>query len=174
MTQHFPRPKLLAGQCLRMRPICSSDLEPLGIAASDPRIWDQHPTTDRHTPAGFATWFERALAERALVVEDAQTDVLIGSSRYYDWQPESRAVAIGHTFSVRRCWGGVYNTEMKRLMLDHAFQHVDTVWFHVAVGNHRSRRAMEKIGGVWDHDGVLEGLPYHYMRIDRPQSLRQA
>ena len=33
-------------------------------------------------------------------------------------------------------------------MLDHAFGFVDTVVFWVGEGNSRSRRAMEKIGGV--------------------------
>jgi len=37
---------------------------------------------------------------------------------------------------------------MKRLMLDHAFQFVDRVLFLVGPQNLRSRRAVEKIGGV--------------------------
>ena len=41
-----------------------------------------------------------------------------------------------------------HNAEMKRLMLDHAFRFVDTVIFLVGPQNHRSRRAVEKIGGV--------------------------
>ncbi|WP_248807317.1 GNAT family N-acetyltransferase [Pseudomonas sp. MWU13-2100] len=36
-------------------------------------------------------------------------------------------------------------------MLKHAFQWVDTVWFHVASQNIRSQRAMEKIGGKLSH-----------------------
>ncbi len=38
-------------------------------------------------------------------------------------------------------------------MLDHAFRYVDTVVFWVGAKNTRSRRAMEKIGGVL-RDGV--------------------
>ena len=37
---------------------------------------------------------------------------------------------------------------MKRLMLDHAFQSVESVIFLIATTNRRSRRALEKIGGV--------------------------
>jgi hypothetical protein len=37
---------------------------------------------------------------------------------------------------------------MKRLMLGHAFRFVDRVVFLVGVNNGRSRRAVEKIGGV--------------------------
>ena len=41
-----------------------------------------------------------------------------------------------------------FNRELKRLMLGHAFTLVDSVWFVVGASNWRSRRAMEKIGGV--------------------------
>jgi len=33
-------------------------------------------------------------------------------------------------------------------MLDHAFRFVDRVVFHVGANNLRSRRAMEKLGGI--------------------------
>ena len=35
--------------------------------------------------------------------------------------PAKREVAIGYTFLVRACWGGVTNGEMKKLMLDHIY-----------------------------------------------------
>ena len=35
---------------------------------------------------------------------------------------------------------------MKKLMLEHAFRHVESVFFHVGESNARSRKAMEKIG----------------------------
>ena len=37
---------------------------------------------------------------------------------------------------------------MKRLLLEHAFQFVDRVVFVIGERNIRSRRALEKIGGV--------------------------
>ena len=55
---------------------------------------------------------------------------------------------IGWTFLARSHWGGVYNGEMKRLMLSHAFKFVDNVLFFVGSTNLRSQRAVEKIGGV--------------------------
>jgi len=59
-------------------------------------------------------------------------------------------VEIGWTFLARSHWGGLYNGEMKRLMLQHAFRFVDSVLFLVGPDNHRSQRAVEKIGGVRD------------------------
>ena len=37
-------------------------------------------------------------------------------------------------------------------MLQHAFQYVETVWFHVGEQNKRSQRAMEKIGARLSHE----------------------
>jgi RimJ/RimL family protein N-acetyltransferase len=70
------------------------------------------------------------------------------SSRYHEHDAERREVEIGWTFLVRKHWGGHTNREIKRLMLHHAFTFVDTVVFLVGEQNLRSRRAMEKIGGV--------------------------
>ena len=79
---------------------------------------------------------------------DAPTREVIGTSRYHDYDPVRSEVEIGWTFLARRCWGGTYNGELKRLMLDHAFRFVETVLFVVAPGNIRSQRAVEKLGAV--------------------------
>ena len=49
---------------------------------------------------------------------------------------------------TRSPWGGIYNREMKQLMLRHAFQFVNSVVLLVGPQNLRSQRAVEKIGGV--------------------------
>ena len=72
---------------------------------------------------------------------------IIGSSRYF-WHGPSRANLIGWTFLAHVYWGGNYDGEIKRLMLDHAFTFVDHVIFLVWTTNPRSRKAIEKIGGI--------------------------
>ena len=42
--------------------------------------------------------------------------------------------------------GGAANWEMKSLMLDHAFQYMDAVWFHIGTDNIRSQKATAKLG----------------------------
>ena len=79
---------------------------------------------------------------------DRQTQTLIGSSRYFGLDKERSEIEIGWTFLARSHWGGKYNREMKRLMLNHAFQFVDVVIFLVGEKNLRSRGALEKIGAV--------------------------
>jgi hypothetical protein len=72
----------------------------------------------------------------------------IGSSRFHGYDEAADEVVVGWTFLARSHWGGQYNGEMKRLMLDHAFRYVGRVVFLIDPANHRSQRAIEKIGVV--------------------------
>jgi RimJ/RimL family protein N-acetyltransferase len=97
----------------------------------------------------FRRFFQGALdSGGAFVVLDAATGAVIGSSRYHAYDPATSQVEIGWTFLARKYWGGRYNAEMKRLMLEHAFRSLDTVVFSVGAQNQRSQRALEKIGAV--------------------------
>jgi RimJ/RimL family protein N-acetyltransferase len=169
---YFDLQPRLQGQTLSLRPMTAADLEPLWQVSSDLLVWEQHPEPARATREVFEQFFSSGLASAgALVVVDNAGQV-IGSSRYYDWDPQRREVAIGYTFLARMRWGGDANREMKQLMLDHAFRWANTVWFHVAASNQRSRRAMEKIGARLAHEGQrpLHGqmIDFVYYRIDRP------
>lgn len=162
----------LEGPTVRLRPLRAEDLEPLYAAAADPLIWEQHPDPLRYQREVFeGRYFASALASgTALVILDKATGQMIGSSRYYDLDPDKREVAIGFTFLARSHWGGGTNRELKRLMLDHAFGWARAVWFHAGVNNHRSRRALEKIGAHYSHEEarVTLGVPNvsaHY-RLD--------
>ena len=93
--------------------------------------------------------FADALASGgALVVIDRTTDQIIGSSRYNLPDPASGRAEIGWSYLARSYWGGSWNAVVKDLLLTHAFRFVDTVYFRVGEDNLRSRRAVEKIGGI--------------------------
>ncbi|HET7041734.1 MAG TPA: GNAT family N-acetyltransferase, partial [Gemmatimonadales bacterium] len=127
------------------------DWDALYAAAADPRIWEQHPDSDRWQEPVFRDFFQGALDSRgAFVAIDRADGRIIGSSRYFGYDPAARVVEIGWSFLERKYWGGRYNGEMKRLMLEHAFPWVDRVLFIIGPDNVRSRRAVEKIGGVFD------------------------
>lgn len=145
-----PQPVLM-GALVSIRPLKADDLEALWSVASDPLIWEQHPAKERAEAAGFRAFFAESLATGgALVVHDAATGTVIGSSRYHGYNETAREVEIGWTFLARAYWGGHTNGELKKLMLDHAFRFVDSVLFLVGPTNFRSQRAVQKIGGKRD------------------------
>ena len=139
----------LVGTLLELRPLGPGDFDALYAVASDPAIWEQHPVPDRYKKEVFEQFFREALESGgAFAVLDRASGRIIGSSRYYGHDDERREIEIGWTFLARAYWGGVYNRELKQLMLRHAFQFVERVIFLVGPRNFRSQRAMEKIGGV--------------------------
>jgi N-acetyltransferase len=139
----------LKGKLVELRPLRPTDFDALYAVASDPAIWEQHPAKERAQPDGFHKFFQEALdSGGALIAHDTRDGKVIGSSRFYGYDRERSEVEIGWTFLARSHWGGRYNGEMKRLMLDHAFRVVDCVIFLVAPENYRSQRAVEKIGGL--------------------------
>ena len=139
----------LTGELLQLRPLRESDFDELFAVASDPLIWEQHPENTRWQEPVFRRFFQGALdSGGALVAIDRKDGRMIGSSRYHGYDAERSQVEIGWTFLARSHWGGQYNGEMKRLMLEHAFRFVERVVFLIGPNNHRSRRAIEKIGGV--------------------------
>ena len=70
---------------------------------------------------------------------------------------------IGYTWLAREALRTGANTEMKRLMLTHAFEvwQVRSVCLHTDVRNQRSRDAVQRIGGTFE--GVLRA---HRLAVD--------
>ena len=97
----------------------------------------------------FRIFFKDALESGgAFVIIDRKTQRIIGSTRFYGYDPEKSEIEIGWTFLARKYWGGRYNAEMKRLLLNHAFKFVESVVFFVGEDNVRSQKAMEKVGAI--------------------------
>lgn len=145
----FDSQPVLTGTLVQLRPLGAEDYDDLYRVAADPLIWEQHPANNRHEEATFQAFFREALSSGgALIALDAETKRVIGSSRFHGYDAARSEVEIGWTFLARSHWGGRYNGEMKRLMLQHAFRFVSSVVFMVGPHNFRSQRAVEKIGGV--------------------------
>jgi RimJ/RimL family protein N-acetyltransferase len=149
MQNEFDFRPTLEGARVTVRPVVPDDWAAMFAAAADPGIWELHPATDRYTEPVFREFFDAAIAcGSAFAFVDRESGKIFGSSRYHGFDPVAGEVEIGWTFLSRDHWGGSYNLEIKQLMLDHAFGSVDTVVFWVGESNLRSRRAMEKVGGV--------------------------
>lgn len=140
---------VLEGEWVRLRPLQAEDFDALYAVASDPEVWALHPMKTRWQRPVFEAFFDSGIKSGgSLIVSDARTGAVIGHSRYSAEFCEPGEIEIGWSFLARSHWGGLYNGEMKRLMLDHIFQYVPQVMFRIGELNLRSRRALEKIGGV--------------------------
>jgi RimJ/RimL family protein N-acetyltransferase len=160
-------------------------LEPLGVrhvpgllkaAAQDPSLYQwvlvpqDEPAMRRHV--------EDALAARAkgiavpFAVVRLADETVIGSTRFHQldyWARPGGAdvpdtCEIGYTWLAREALRTGANTEMKRLMLTHAFEvwRVRSVCLHTDVRNQRSQNAIRRIGGTFE--GVLRS---HRMAVDQ-------
>ncbi len=145
----FELQPVLKGELIELRPLRAEDYDALYAVSSDPLIWEQHPNRERYKEEVFKEFFREALESGGtLVVIDRQDGRIIGTSRFHGYDEEKSEIEIGWTFLARSHWGGVYNGEMKQLMLRHAFRFVANVIFVVGTENFRSQKAVEKIGGV--------------------------
>jgi N-acetyltransferase len=161
MEQQAGRPRkvdrqpTLEGDLVVLRPLQEVDFPALYAIASDPLVWEQHPSKDRTQEAVFRRVFEDTLASKgALAVIDRRDGLVIGTSRFDRYDSTRSQIEIGWTILARSHWGGSYNGEMKRLMLRHASQFVDFVVFRIHSLNLRSQRAVEKLGAIRDGSEV--------------------
>ena len=138
---------ILENDRILLSPLTQDDFEELYLAASDPKIWDQHPNKDRWKRDVFENFFTGAIQSGgAYKIIDKSTSEVIGSTRFYDYNEDERSILIGYTFFKISHWGKGFNHEVKKLMLDYIFEYVDQVDFHIGANNLRSLRSIAKLG----------------------------
>jgi len=139
----------LENKLVKIRPLKQADFGPLYQAASDHSIWEQHQDKQRHTPDGFTKFFKESLHSKgALCILDGTTNEVIGSSRMKIIDEDDKVVEIGWTFLMRKYWGGEYNREVKKMMINHILNGAEKVVFYVDKNNIRSQKALEKLGAL--------------------------
>lgn len=160
-------PTILKGNVIDLIPLEAPHLEELYIAAADKELWQLIPTdcSDKET---FYTTYRFALKEREpgnqypFVIMHKPTQKLIGSTRLFEIYPQDKKLEIGWTWITKEFWGTTVNLECKLLLLTFCFEVLgaNRVQLKTRDTNYRSRKAIEKIGGVFE--GIL--------RKDRIQS----
>jgi RimJ/RimL family protein N-acetyltransferase len=139
----------LQNNLIKAEPLQQEHFDLLYQTASDPFIWEQHPNKNRWQAEEFKNYFTGAIKSGgAFLIRDAQTNEVIGSTRYSDYNEETDTVSIGYTFFKRSHWGKGYNHALKQLMLDHIFQYVDNVQFYIGAVNKRSQISIERLGAI--------------------------
>ncbi|WP_431242416.1 GNAT family N-acetyltransferase [Flavobacterium sp. P21] len=141
------QPDFLENEIIKLIPLEESHFEELYKVASDPLVWEQHPNKNRYERAVFQNFFEGAMESKgAFVILDKTANEIAGSTRFYEYDPENNSIFIGYTFYGRKFWGTGFNSQVKKIMLDYAFQFVEKVQFHIGAENFRSQKAIEKLG----------------------------
>ena len=138
---------ILENETLLLCPLEENDFEALYKAASDPKIWEQHPNKDRWKRDAFMNFFVGALKSGgAYKIIDKTTSEIIGSTRFYDFNESEKSILIGYTFFKVSHWGKGCNHAVKKLMLDYIFEFVASVDFHIGAENHRSLISIDRLG----------------------------
>jgi N-acetyltransferase len=164
---------VLSGTHIRLEPLDDRHVNGLVIAAAaDTALYQWSPVPQGEVEA--SSYVNTALAWRKagsavpFAIVRADDDVVIGSTRFWNlerWSwPEGHprhgddvldACEIGYTWLTRSAIRTAANTEVKLLMLTHAFEiwQMLRVCFHTDARNRRSRAALERIGGKFE--GIL-------------------
>ncbi len=160
-------PTTLTGRLVRLEPLTEEHVDGLHRAVQDGHIhdlWYTSAPSPALTDVDVAT--KRDLADRGQMLPFAirrlADDRLIGVTTFCNPLPAVPAVEIGYTWQAASAHRTGTNTEAKLLMLTHAFESwgCRRVCFRATWFNHQSRRAIERLGAVFEgrirNDRVLK------------------
>ena len=153
-------PVTLTGRQVRLEPLRLEHLPALTAAGADPEIWKWY-SVDGATPEAMRAFVEDGLdglkkgAAVPFTVFEQAGGTIVGSTRFGNLAPAHRRAEIGWTFLAPRCQRTGINTEMKYLMLRHAFEAwgLNRVEFKTDSFNEKSRNALKRIGAT--EEGTL-------------------
>lgn len=160
-------PTVLNSKTISLIPLEEEHLDELYKVAADKELWKLIPT-DCSERAIFFKAYKFSIAERTngkqypFVILHNSSNRLIGSTRLFEIYPADKKLEIGWTWISREFWGSTVNLECKLSLLTFCFETLkaNRVQLKTKDTNFRSRKAIEKIGGVFE--GIL--------RKDRIQS----
>ena len=151
---------VLEGQHVRLEPLTHAHKDALIAAASDGLLWNSDVTVVPSAET-IHNYIEDALrglqsgTELPFVIVRKETGEVAGTTRFYEIQPADRRVAIGYTWLASSAQRTPVNTEVKLLLLEHAFEEWQCVRveFITDVLNEQSRTAILRLGAK--QEGIL-------------------
>jgi RimJ/RimL family protein N-acetyltransferase len=152
------KPVVLKGEGVRLEPLSQDHAQGIynrGRAAAD---WAYMPRSSFIDLADARQWIDEALratAQLPFAIVETDKGKVVGSTRYLNIRPEHRSLEIGWTWLGQQWQRTGVNTEVKQLLLSHAFVRLGCirVEFKTDARNLRSQRALERIGAI--REGVL-------------------
>lgn len=159
-TSDWLTPVTLRGDHVRLEPLSPAHHDGLCESVRDGELWKLWYTVIP-SPDQMRREIQRRLDEQGrgtmcpFAVIDPVSDRPVGMTTYMNIDAANRRLEIGSTWYRRSVQRTPLNTEAKRLLLAHAFEHLDciAVEFRTHFFNQPSRRAIERLGAKLD--GVL-------------------
>lgn len=157
------KPIILGGKYVRLEPLTMEHLPGLCEVGLDPDLWRWTPNIVR-TPDDMRNYVQTALRAQEqgtalpFATIERTSGLIIGSTRFANYDPENMGVEIGWTWIARRGQRTPINTEAKYLMLTHAFEKLGCIRVQLKTDflNARSRSAILRLGaqeeGIFRND----------------------
>ncbi|MGZ4001801.1 MAG: GNAT family N-acetyltransferase [Mucilaginibacter sp.] len=145
---------ILEDERVKLRPLEEEDINfLLPFALEEPDTW-KYSGISAKGQQGMRNYIQAALNGRALgtqypfIVFDKATRQYVGSTRFYDIQPDNAMLQLGYTWYGSKFRGTGLNKHCKFLLLQFAFEELDMyrVEFRADARNERSIAAMKSIG----------------------------
>ena len=152
------KPVRLKGESVRLEPLSQDHAQGLFNRGQESADWAHMPRACFVDMADTRQWIDEALAAPGQVpfaIVETGKDKTVGSTRYLNIRPDHRTLEIGWTWLGREWQQTAINTEVKTLLLTHAFERLGCVRveFKTDGRNMRSQSALERIGAT--REGVL-------------------
>ncbi len=155
----------LENEYVLLAPLVLENYEKLIPVASQEKLVQYSPS-NIYTPDSLLNYVEIALEQKErttsipFIVFDKTRQQYAGSTRYMNIHWKNKVLEIGSTWIGREFQGSGLNTQMKHLMINHAFDEMnfEKIEFRIDERNMRSRKAVEKLGGVLE--GTLRSNVY--------------
>lgn len=150
-------PTILSGKHVNLIPLEEEHFNELHNAASDKRIWEFY-TGDWSVRNTFNKVYIGALKAREkgtvypFVIVQKSSGKIIGSTRLMDIETYDKRLEIGGTWMKPEYWATAINPDCKLALLTFCFETLKAkrVQLKTQHDNIRSRKAIEKIGGVYE------------------------
>ena len=187
-TPWIQHPTVLTGHIVDLLPLEEEHFEELFAAASDKRIWEYYPG-DWSVRSKFLQIYNGALAlrekgrEYTFVIVHKPSQKIIGSTRFLDIARYDNRLEIGGTWLMPEYWATAVNIDCKLALLTYCFETLKTnrVQLKTQHDNIRSRKAIEKIGGVYEgvirqhilkDDGTYRSSAYFSILLEEWESVK--
>jgi RimJ/RimL family protein N-acetyltransferase len=166
-TETLPHPaaadlrRTFSGRLVRVEPLGTEHEPGLIEAAADPDMFAWMPVDMASSRDALHEWLVSTLAAARegstvpFAIVAADSDRVLGSTRFLELRFEHLRAEIGWTWVARSAWSTGVNVETKLLLLEHAFERVGLrrVEFKTDARNDRSRGALLALGATFE--GVL-------------------